>query len=86
MPKPAKLQPRKDRYPLTPRFPRALRPPRRFHCRLAAMVMRLAVMAVRGSVRHGRELHRHAHDLAVAHAALGDDMLAELLHVGGVCP
>ena len=38
-------------------------------------------MVVRGSVRHGRELHRHAHDLAVAHAALGDDMLAELLQV-----
>jgi hypothetical protein len=41
-------------------------------------------MTVRIMLRRGRELHRHAHDLAVAHAALGDDMLAKLLHVGGL--
>ncbi len=28
-----------------------------------------------------RRLGRHAHELAVTHPALGDDMLAEMLHV-----
>ena len=50
------------------------------------MVMGLAVMAVRGSVRRGRELHRHAHDLAVAHAALGDHMIGKWLHIVGLAP
>ena len=40
-----------------------------------------AIVAVRRLMHLAEPLERHAHDLAVTHAALGDDMLAEMLHV-----
>jgi hypothetical protein len=48
---------------------------------MVAMVVMIAVVAMRNLARLCRLLHRHSHDLAVAHAPLGDDVFAEVLDV-----
>ena len=46
---------------------------------LVMIVMMMRTMAA--STRSGGSFDRHAHQLAVTHAALGDDVLAEMLHL-----
>src|SRR6187200_753393 len=64
-------------------FAQALRAP----CRplpVVAVRMMMSVVTVRNFARLGRLAHRHAHDLAVAYAALGDHVLAQMLDVVGL--
>ena len=59
-----------------------LRAPRR-PLSVMAVRMMMAVVAVRDLAFFGR-LERHAHDLAVPYAALGDHVFAEMLDVVGL--
>jgi hypothetical protein len=44
----------------------------------------MAMVVMAWTTAGHRLIERHAHDLAVTHAPLGDDMLAEMLHVIGL--
>ena len=46
-----------------------------------AVTVGMAMRSMRAGASRSRRLNGQAHDLAVAHAAFGDDMLAETLHL-----
>jgi hypothetical protein len=45
------------------------------------MIVMMMMRTMAASTRSGGSFDRHAHQLAVTHAALGDDVLAEMLHL-----